>query len=344
MSRPVPLILSAIVLGLLAIVQILGAGSTGGTGLLLLHHGMPHKPGMPVMPLPDSFFPIMMFVLAFLFLAAAAWSITTIVGLARLRSWARYSTLIIAGLITLFAGVSTITSIATPLLVPSTPDGQPMPHMIHTVFFVMAAIYAIVTAIAIAMLVYFNLPATRAIFLQNAPVSYEPPNTTTGRPRPVAISIISWVMLISSPVCLLYLLLPIPAFLFGFVITGLAAKLIYLVFGILAFTIGYGLYRLRNEARLAMFGWMAFGIINMLVTVTPWGLRNFRSYMDAFNAKMFAGLPIHSPTTYFGPMVIGMGFGIAFYIFLVWLLQRHRIAFTPLPEPPPMPTLHQAAA
>jgi len=207
----------------------------------------------------------------------------------------------------------------------------------------MAVIYALVAAIGIAMLVYFNLPATRAIFLANAPVSFLPPNTSTGRPRPVAIAMISWLMLISGPLCAFYLVLPFPAFLFGFLIRGVAAKLVYLAFGILAFSIGYGLYRLYNQARLAMFGWIAFGVINLLVMVTPWGWHRFRAYLDEFNARIFPGLSTPGIAPAIVPLIVGFCCGIGFNIFLLWLLERHRVAFTPLPEPPPMPVVHQAA-
>jgi hypothetical protein len=337
MNRPVPVILSAIFLGLLAALQLVFTVTMVAGGVLYLSKSLPTPPPSPFSP---SFLPAMMFALSLLFAAFAVWSIVTLIGLVRLRSWARYSILVIAGLITFFGAISTVTTFAMPLLISSVPTQTPAPNpaIMRGTFLFVGAIYGLFTVIGIALLVYYNLAKTRTLFLQNAPVNLAPPNTSTGRPRPTAITIISWFYLVSAPFCLFYLFFPIPGFFFGFIFYGIAGRLLYAAFGVLTFVLGYGLYRLWNWARLAVFAWFGIGVFNALVLVTPWGRSQYHTYMDAFNARMYAGQQ-PPPNLAASPVFIGVCavIGLAFCAFILWLLHRHREAFTPAPPAPPLP-------
>jgi len=336
MKRPVPVVLSAIFLGLLAAIQLLFTVLMVVAGVIFLSK---KSPALPPMPYPPSFLPVMMFALSLLCAASAVWSIVTLIGLVRLRSWARYSILVIAGLVTFFGGISTLTTFAMPLLISSVPTQTPAanPHTMHATFLFVGAIYGLFTAIGIALLVYYNLAKARTLFLQNAPVNLAPPNTSTGRPRPTAIAIVSWLYLLSGPCCLIYLLLPYPGFLFGFIFYGIAAHLLYLAFGVLTFVLGYGLYRLWNWARLAVFAQFGVGLVNALVLVTPWGRNQYHIYMDALNVRMYAGQQ-PPPNFAASPVFVGLAImiGLAFCAIILWLLHRHREAFTPAPPASPL--------
>ena len=89
MSRPVPVALSAILLGLFAALQLLGAAGMAAFGVVLLHKGLPNMPPGP-MPFAPSFIPVLFFAFAIIHAALAVWFIWTLVGLVRLRSWARW--------------------------------------------------------------------------------------------------------------------------------------------------------------------------------------------------------------------------------------------------------------
>jgi hypothetical protein len=346
MKRPVPVILSAILLGLFAALQLVFMVLLIVAGTVFLKHGMPSTPGPQ--PFPPSMMPALMFGLSVCSAAIAVWLILTLIGLVRLRSWARYSVLVIAGLMAGFGGISMLTSFAMPFLMPSLPAtaGQPAPDpsMMRIIFFATGGFYALVTALGVALLVYFCLAKTRAVFLSNAPARLGPPNTSTGRERPTAITVISWIYMISAPLCLIYAFLPYPAFLFGIIFDGYAAHGIYLFFGALTFAIGYGLYRLREEARKAMFVVFTFLPIQIVVLLTPWGSHQFQLAMVAINSAMYSGqLAPSNPFGSTGMILFFMTVAMVPYGVVLWLLHRHRAAFTPAPPAPPMPQQELAA-
>jgi hypothetical protein len=293
--------------------------------------------------------PWMVFGISVLSAAFAVWFILTLIGLVRLRSWARYSVLVIAGLMAGFGGISMLSSFAMPFLMPALPatGGQPAPDpaVMRMIFFAAGAVYGLVAGLGTAMLVYYNRAKTRALFALNAPVPAGPPNTSTGRARPTAVTVISWLYMISAPICLLYVFLPFPAFLFGFILYGFSAHAMYAFFGLLALVIGYGLFRLREEARLALFATSILCPIQAAVLLTPWGTRQFHTYMDAMNASLYNGqVAPANPFGSTGVIVFALALATALFGVLLWLLHRHREAFTQAPPPPPMPvSLEQPA-
>jgi len=117
------------------------------------------------------------------------------------------------------------------------------------------------------------------------------------------------------------------------ILLGLSAA-----FGVLTFAIGYGLLRLRNGARLSVFALFALCPIQTVVLLTPWGSRQFHDFMDAFNAHMYAAQPATANFTASpGALALFSLLGMAGYGVILWLLHRHRAAFTPAPPPPSMP-------
>jgi hypothetical protein len=340
MKRPVPVVLSAILLGLFAAFQLLGVVLMVVVGLVALHKGLPASPGPQL--IPPSMMPVLFFAMSVFSAALAVWFILTLIGLVRFRSWARYSLLVIAGLMAAFGGISMLTSFAMPFLMPTLPAtaGQPPPDpgQLRMIFFAAGAFYGLVAALGAALLVYFNLAKTRALFLQSAPVVVGPPKTSTGRVRPTSVTVISWMYLISGPLCLLYVFLPFPTFLFGFILRGLAAHLVYALIAVLTFAIGYGLYRLREEARIAVFVLSVLCPIQLAVLLTPWGRGQFTTYMDSINGSLYNG-QVAAPNVFAntGALVFFTVLAMAFLGVVLWLLHRHREAFTPAPPPPPMP-------
>jgi hypothetical protein len=330
MRRPLPVILSAILLGIFAAFQLLAAAGMIFVAVVTRNKSLPAMPPGPT-PLPASFLPVLFVVLALVYVAFAAWFIATLIGLVRLRSWARYSQLVIAGLMTAFAGVGLLMLAIMPSMMPTT-GPVPNANIMHGVFLFIGLIYAISIAIGIAQLIYFNRARTRAIFLGDVSLPLAPPNTFTGKRRPTAITILSWLFMIAGPMTVLYAFFPLPVLVFGFVYYGVAAHVSYAAIGLLCFAIGYGLYRLRPESRIALFAWMVIGFLNLLALFTPWGARNFNAYMEHFAIQNAAGTfsAVH-------PIIIFSSvFATGCNLFILWLLYRHRDAFIPAPPPPPV--------
>jgi hypothetical protein len=103
--------------------------------------------------------------LLLLFLCCCAW---TVVGLFRLRSWARTCMLLIGGLDFVVFGIfSTLMLIArrNPLVIGMDAHPTPaMPFPLGTVILVLAILYGAIALIGLWWMVYFNLPSVRAAF------------------------------------------------------------------------------------------------------------------------------------------------------------------------------------
>ena len=344
MNRPVAVVLTAIFLGFVVAFLLLGMAFMALTDFLALH-GMAGSQAPS--PFPPSLIPILFFGMSFVCDAFAVWLILTLIGLIRLRSWARYSVLVIAALMVGFGAISAVTFVVMPFLMPNQAGTDP--QTVHVMFFVIGAVYAVFAVLGLVLLVYYNYPTTRIVFLQSSPAPLGPPNTITGRPRPTAITVISWMYLICAPFSLLYLFLPMPTFLFGFVFSGLKAHVLYVVIALVSAAIGYGLLRLRNSARLAVFWWSAVCPTNILVLLTPWRHRQFNEYMtlvNSFNARYFLAQPTPAPNFAPSPGAIIVFSLIAMVCIgvVLWFLHCHRAAFTPLPSPPVTPATPEPAA
>jgi hypothetical protein len=342
MKRPIPVILTAILLGCFAVLELFGGCGISLLALFAFKKGIPTSPTAPPSPFPASMFPIMFLLMAIFCLALAAWFVATLIGLVRLKSWARYSVLVIAGCMATFGGFGAISSLLIPVPLTSANPGltAPDPRIIHGVFMMMAIVYAIVTAIGIALLVYYNLAGTRAAFLQPPAAIYVPPKTSTGRPRPTAITVLSWLLFLGALEIAIFAFLPFPAFIFGFILDGWRGHLSYAAVAVLSFIGGYGLFRLYNWGRLIVVGWFGVGLVHFAVVLTPWGASRMRIAMNQISARLPGYTPEmahHNMATSSGFLIFIAIFSIAFYVVLFWLLHRHRVAFTPLPSPPPIP-------
>jgi hypothetical protein len=121
-------------------------------------------PGMASQP--GFLLGFMIFAILF-YLALAAWAIATVVGLFRMRSWARISIMIIGGGLAAIGLFSTLMSMAMPHIMksmPPTPGADPT--MMRIVFIVFAVIWLLIAAIGLWWLVYFALRNTREAFAQ----------------------------------------------------------------------------------------------------------------------------------------------------------------------------------
>ena len=243
--RPAGVILSAIVLGLAAAFLLLMAAVTL-FGLLMKGHLPPMATAPGIAPPPMIFVEVSVALVSCFYFTLAGWAIATLVGLIRMRPWARISIMVIGGGLAVMGLMFALVSFALPTMMrtmPMPPNGSPA--MLRGVFIGMAVVSLLVAALGVTWLVYFALRSTREAFASpTAPVSVRfvatnqahsldfsvaqpiepelivvdeiaPPITipqTRMRKRPVSITVLAILFLIGAAGALPGLFLPLPIF------------------------------------------------------------------------------------------------------------------------------------
>ncbi|SFS11582.1 hypothetical protein SAMN05421771_1989 [Granulicella pectinivorans] len=277
-------------------------------------------------------------VFGLLFSALTTWSILTIVGLGRLRSWARYSILVLGGLLALLGALFCAGTLIVRALAPTLPHppGQTPEAMAVNSYILLGSgiFYALVAAVGVWWLVYFNLRATRALFTPQPlfdsaypPPPPLPPGPLEGIPTPIlALSILYGISAVGTAIPAF---LRFPAYLMGFIVTGFAAHVVYAVFTVLCGYVAYGLFRLDNRARITALAYSAFGAVHLGLNMLPSSQARMLVYLQQVNARM--GVPPNPATTNLNAsyqLFISV-FGLVLMAVVVWVLIRYRPAFKP---------------
>jgi hypothetical protein len=338
MKRPFGVVFSAVLLLLGSLLQLAMAFLMAISGVILHQQigsgALPSAAG----PMP-SWMPAYMFVLCGFFVALALWGILTAVGLFRLRRWARYSVLIIGGALALIGLVSllaTVVMLFVPLPVASGVDAsqvQTVQTMTKVVFAGVALIYAIMAAVGISWLVYFNQKRVRELFAGEAG---EAPQSR----RPFLISLLAVLNLIGAPICLLMAFLPFPAVIFGLILHGWQKAALFLVFAALQTAVGVGLWRLEEWGRRLALGYLAIGVAQCAVyVVRPSLLDRVSAEMNQVMGTMQSPLPPHLQTMIYS---VSFGFSLLFCLAIAAVLVHYRAAFRqPIDQQPGTPAAIQ---
>jgi hypothetical protein len=327
MKRPVGLILSAVVLSLSALFLLLIAAIMAITGVFAGHQ--------PTFQPEPHLLVYLMLTIGFFYAALAVWAILTVIGILRLRPWARYSILIIGGGFFVLGLFGAFGSILSRTMVPTLAAQNPAadPRIMFAVFLFMAIFELLVSAIGLWWLIYFTLRPVRVLF--SNPDTLLQSTVTTGRfsRTPTAIKIIGGLLLFSSVCCLFCIFLPFPAFILGFILPLKATRILYLVFAVVAALAGYGLLRLQESARLLTIGFLIFGCCNLALAALPW----YRARLNLYTTELTAQITSHLPTVPGQPQfdwtdsgafyLICLIWGVVVYGVIFWFLHRHRGAF-----------------
>ena len=357
-ARPIGLIFAAIVLGLLALGTLVSGALTFFAAFFVPHQALAAAPGAPAPPSPQVL-GIMLGAVGFLELLITAWAISTIVGILRLKSWARYSILTIGGLLAFFGITSAGVLAVLPALMAQTSPQTPLPpHLMQGVLLTLGLFYTAIAGIGVWWLVYFNRRTVKAFFLpQYAPapnpyaysvaaslatpggLEYAAPPVLPPPPGgrfahvPTSIKIIAILFFISALVTAVFTFLPFPAFIAGFYLSGFAGHLLYFAYTALMLLIGLGLFRLDNRARLGIYALTGLAVVNTVVMLTPWGRAGFAAYNHQLQQQM------HLPATSAfvdpsSPMIIlpGLIFTLLFYGLILFLIERQRSLFADPPS------------
>jgi len=261
--------------------------------------------------------------------AFAIWGILSGIGLLRLREWARISLLVFSG----FVLSCTVPALVMVPLMP-VPQSSNLPANFSILMkLILEIVYAIPAAIGGWWLYFFNKRSVKDQFRGEAA------NATgaeaVGAPaRPLSITIIGWIMLITGGICLPFSFLRFPVFFFGFVLIGWQTLFYFPVWCVVQIAAGAGLLKLKRWAWALAICLLSFAAANALVSLLMPGSRGrFEQAMSLIQSRM--GLPqVPLPVTATLPFWIGLLFGLLFVGVQLWFIVARKDAFVAAQESP----------
>jgi hypothetical protein len=174
MKRPAGVTASAVILAILSLLQIV-------FGLLMALAGtLSHEKGSPAAVLP-GWIGVIMYELSALFLIFAVWGIATAIGLHRLRNWARFSTIIIGGLMAVFGLLMMLGGLVALVAPQLSAASAAAPHLqsaqllVRVILGVTELIYAAIAGVGVWWLIYFNRRHVREVFAPPVELPVHPP-------------------------------------------------------------------------------------------------------------------------------------------------------------------------
>jgi hypothetical protein len=330
-KRPVGVIVAAVLLLFGSLFQLLMAAVMALSGAFMpMAAGAGGASGAADgAPMP-GFMHGFMFAFSAVCLALAVWGIVTTVGLFRLRGWARYSVLVIGGIIAVIGGISMLSSLII-LAIPMTPtagmdasSAATFAAMKYVIFAVSEIMYGIVTGAGVWWLVYFNRKSARDAFQSAAAMEGGTVEIVKSR-RPVAITVLAVLELFGAACCALMAVLPIPGLLFGLMLDGWQKTAFFLLVAVVQAVVAVGLWRLAEWGRRVALVLMATGIAQCVFSMLR--LSQLASFSTELNRRLGlppSPLPARAQTVIFAS---SFGFSILFCMAIVAVLIYYRSAF-----------------
>jgi hypothetical protein len=323
-KRPTGVVVHAILLALVSLLMLVTA-LVFAVGATLGRNGLT-APGAPPAPAQPPWMATFDLVLCGLFVGLAGWGVATMAGLFGMRRWARISVLIIGGGLAVLGLVSLGTSLLilavfpTPAVAGVDPSQAELAKRLFKVVFALVAVfYAVMTALGITWLVYFNRKPVRDAFAGGAPL-------VEGR-RPALIGVIAVLDLIGAPLCVLAAWSPLPVVFFGFTFHGAAKAVLYVGFGLLEGVAGVGLWQLKEWGRRLELALLALGAVHCLVLVVR------PSLLTRMNAEVSRAMQVQQPawTAHFQTVLYRgiFGFSVVLIAAFIVVLQVYRSKFGP---------------
>ena len=301
MRRPAGVIVSAIVLALLSLFQILLSLGMALSAVVAQNKSLTHGTGAGMAIPPPAWMAAFSYGSCACFLLLAGWDIVTMIGMFRLRRWARYSILIIGGglaAIGLLSALGLLAALAMPM--PATPGmDATQAHSLQTAarvgVAVIAVLFAAMMAIGVWWLVYFNLKSVRAAFAGTT-------GDLAGNRRPLLVTVYA-VFLIAGVIAFPFpVYMHLPAVLFTLILRGWASTAFYVCCAVLNVAVGIGLWRLNEWARRLALAVIAFGFVQSSFYL----FRPTLIEQVAEETDRAMKLPAASPSYLQGPMHIFM--------------------------------------
>lgn len=270
-QRPAGVAAAAIVLGLMACFGLLNSFFMVLGAVLVRPQ---RTPGGPMIEGIDI-------AMALFVLAISIFCGFIVVGLIRMRRWARISILILGGVVAAFALLQVAVACLLAFTVHLT-TGSPShvsPDIMKLVFLGLAGVELIFIAIGVWWLVYFNLRRVRELFmagtanaLEAAPAGgmWVDPSQKPGRGVTEALLIgLAVLYLLGGVSAVGVAFIQFPTYLFGHIFRGSSAEAILLIFGVINLGMGAGLLRRVKAAWLLAILVNCFGIVSTLFLLLP---------------------------------------------------------------------------
>lgn len=233
------------------------------------------------------------------------------VGLIRLWRWARYSMIAFGGC----AAVLSVFSAVLFLFLPAPPNAAQTPQAFAAVRIAVIVFYIICALVGAAAAWYFARASTAAQF-NGGGADVTPPS------RPISITIIAWLMIVSGVLMMpSVLLMRLPALLMGLILTGMAAKTFYALYTVAYLVIGIGLLRKTADALIPAIVLQTMALLNGLAMLLP-------SVWARYQAAVATASPLmanaaRQPTTP-AMQFVSVGFGILFAGAILFFLNAAR--------------------
>lgn len=302
MNRPAGVTVSAVFLIMVSL-----AAALAGAALFFVSSFFPSTQPQPPYDKTMTVFSVVVF------LGCALWGLITVVGLLRMRRWARKGILLIGGLLVFF-GV--FLSVILLIAIRFQPEFWSAPESGPVLSFVIATYFAAI-ALGVCWLIYFSREQVKAAFLQG----FVPDK---GPRLPLSIAVIAWHAIGFGLGTLAFLVMGSAPYVFGIVLTGWVAALTNLLLAATELAIGVGLLKMKSWGHTAAVWFCVLAMMQALVGV-------FLSIEDTRVAGMIQILSfeLNLDSTALlqwsylvGPVVVWGTFGCA-----LWFLYTRKKAF-----------------
>lgn len=241
--------------------------------------------------------------------AFAGFGIATGIGLIRLWKWARYAAITMGIFIIVFSVLPGAFFAFGPIPPPSSSPTGEVPVAFRMI---LVGFYLIWAALAGVFVYVMMRTSTVAQFNGDAVV-------TGLRKRPLSVTIIAWLMIVSGLMTLPMLAWAnLPAVFLGMVMTGVEAKVFYVTYMVAYVVIGIGLMRRTAATILPAVAIHSLGFVNALTMVIPSVWLKYNAAMGLIS-PMFAGQSAAAPGKYAGVVL-----GAAYAVVIAYCLLRAR--------------------
>lgn len=240
----------------------------------------------------------------------AAFGIATGIGLIRLWKWARYAAIVFGVIVIVGSVLPGIAFLFVPIPPPSSAPNGPVPASFR---FVIAGFYLFWAALG-GIFVYVMARKSTAAQFNGENVIARP------LARPLSVTMIAWLMMVSGVMTLpMVLWMKFPALFIGIVMTGLAAKLFYAIYMVAYVVIGAALIRRTAEALTPAIVLHSLALVNALSLLLPSVWAKYQASMASIS-PMFGTQNASSTAGSY----LGLSFGVVFAMVILFFLLRAR--------------------